>query len=121
MEQRLEILRHHLRLQWGELAAHLGVSRSMLDQVRKGTRQPGPKLIRRIEEAEVVSARGHDSPMSTRGKGESKGFSPEMVRENRPAYGSDPEKAQMRAELDEIRRAFGELQKLIDHFMRWFK
>jgi hypothetical protein len=27
----------------------------MLDQVRKGTRHPGPKLLRRIEEAEIAA------------------------------------------------------------------
>ena len=42
-------------MEWGELAAHLGISRSMLDQVRKGTRNPGPKLVRRIEAAESAA------------------------------------------------------------------
>ena len=53
MKERLQILKEKNRFQWGELAHHLGISRSMLDQLRKGTRHPGPKLIRIIEAAEV--------------------------------------------------------------------
>lgn len=52
MHNRLETLRQALRLQWGELAARLNLSRSMLDQVRRDRRKLSIKAIRRLEEAE---------------------------------------------------------------------
>jgi hypothetical protein len=39
-------------MEWGELAAHLQVSRSMVDQARKQTRQFGPKVMRRLIDVE---------------------------------------------------------------------
>lgn len=53
MNTRLEVLKKSMKLSWGELAETLGVSRSMVDQVRKGTRVFGPKAVRRLEELEV--------------------------------------------------------------------
>lgn len=53
MNARLEKLKKTLVLEWGEIAKHLGVTRSMLDKVRKGERQAGPQLERRIIEAEI--------------------------------------------------------------------
>jgi transcriptional regulator with XRE-family HTH domain len=50
---RLQKLRKELHLQWGELAEKLGVSRSMLDQVRKGVRNFGPKTERKLHDLEV--------------------------------------------------------------------
>lgn len=52
MRDRLQKLKEALVLEWGELAETLGVSRSMLDQVRSGARTPGPKLLRAIQGAE---------------------------------------------------------------------
>lgn len=52
MNARLQRLREVLRLEWGELASHLGVSRSMLDFVRKGQRNLSFPALRRLEEAE---------------------------------------------------------------------
>ena len=49
-------------MEWGELAKHLNLSRSMLDQVRKGRRHFGPKAMRRILEAEAdvgLAQHGH--------------------------------------------------------------
>jgi transcriptional regulator with XRE-family HTH domain len=52
MEKRLQKLRETLKFEWGELAHHLDLSRSMLDQVRKGKRHLGMKAMRRLEQAE---------------------------------------------------------------------
>ena len=79
MQERLEILRKTRRFQWGELADHLGISRSMLDQIRKGTRAPGPKLARKIESSEVevgiyihsIPGRSRDRPEKQRESSES--------------------------------------------------
>lgn len=40
-------------MEWGELATHLSLSRSMLDFVRNGHRKPSFKVLRRIEQAEI--------------------------------------------------------------------
>lgn len=52
MKNRLESLKNRLGLSWGELADYIGISRSMLDFVRTGNREPGNKTRRLIEEAE---------------------------------------------------------------------
>lgn len=41
-----------MRLEWGELATRLGLSRSMLDMVRKGQRNLSFKALDRLEQAE---------------------------------------------------------------------
>lgn len=53
MEKRLESLKIALHLEWGELADLLGISRSMLDQTRKGRRAFGPHIMRKLQQAEV--------------------------------------------------------------------
>ncbi len=55
MKNRLESLKKRLGLSWGELADYIGISRSMLDFVRTGTREPGNKTRRLIEDAEKKS------------------------------------------------------------------
>ena len=49
---RLEALKTHHSVTWGELAPIIGISRSMLDFVRSGVKEPGPKVMRRIAAAE---------------------------------------------------------------------
>lgn len=49
---RLEALRQHHLLTWGELAKKIGISRSMLDFLKSGEKAPGPKVMRLIVEAE---------------------------------------------------------------------
>lgn len=39
-------------MEWGELATHMGISRSMLDFVRKGQRNLSFPALRRLEECE---------------------------------------------------------------------
>jgi transcriptional regulator with XRE-family HTH domain len=52
MNARLQNLREALKMEWGELATHLGISRSMLDFVRKGQRNLSFPAIRRLEAVE---------------------------------------------------------------------
>jgi transcriptional regulator with XRE-family HTH domain len=52
MNARLQRLREVLRLEWGELAERLGLSRSMLDFVRKGQRNLSFKALSRLEDVE---------------------------------------------------------------------
>ena len=49
---RLERLKIHHCATWGEICDLLQVNRSMMHYLRTGERQPSPKLLRRIEEAE---------------------------------------------------------------------
>jgi transcriptional regulator with XRE-family HTH domain len=65
METRLSALRVAMRLQWGELAVHIGLSRSMLDQVRKGQRNLSFAALSRLEDAE--RAAGITPPSSSVG------------------------------------------------------
>jgi transcriptional regulator with XRE-family HTH domain len=52
MDERLQRLRTTLRMEWGQLAQHLGMSRAMLDFVRKGQRNLSFPALARLEEAE---------------------------------------------------------------------
>lgn len=52
MQVRLQKLKTALHVEWGELAQRLGVSRSLVDQARKNTRQFGPKTMRRLMDVE---------------------------------------------------------------------
>ena len=68
MPHRLENLRKALTLNWGELAAKLEISRAMLDFIRTGARNPSPRVLRKIEQAEIEAGlRGgravRDSPV----------------------------------------------------------
>jgi transcriptional regulator with XRE-family HTH domain len=45
---RLDALRVALTVSWGELAERLDISRSMLDFMRNGLRNPSAKLMRKI-------------------------------------------------------------------------
>lgn len=52
MKNRLENLKKALAMNWGELADYIGISRSMLDFLRNGVREPGKSTLRKIEAAE---------------------------------------------------------------------
>ena len=52
MNKRLETLRYSLGLEWGELAARLGISRAMIGFIRNGKRKPSAALLLRISELE---------------------------------------------------------------------
>ena len=51
--RRLDRLKAHHCATWGELAQIIGISRSMLDFIRLGQRDAGPKVLRKIRNAEV--------------------------------------------------------------------
>ena len=48
----MDALRVALTVSWGELAERLDISRSMLDFMRNGLRNPSAKLMRKIAELE---------------------------------------------------------------------
>ena len=52
LSERLERLRHARTVTWAELREVLGIGETMLHYLKTGQRQPSPKLIRRIEQAE---------------------------------------------------------------------
>lgn len=126
MQERLETLRQKLFFQWGELAAHLGISRSMLDMVRKGRRQPGVHLLRRIEAAEVEA--GLRPPVSVVVAEESLGGSASLretssseVRKSpvSAAAGSsevrETGRAEILRELAAIRSRIAEIERMLKH------
>lgn len=55
MNERLNLLRFSLGVDWGELAKKLEISRSMLGFIRTGIKTPGPKLSHRISELEKTA------------------------------------------------------------------
>lgn len=55
---RLDALRAALTMNWGELADHLRISRSMLDFMRKGERNPSPQMLRSLMDAERAAGIG---------------------------------------------------------------
>ena len=55
---RLEALREALVMNWGELANHLSISRSMLDFMRKGIRNPSAQMLRQLADAERAAGIG---------------------------------------------------------------
>jgi transcriptional regulator with XRE-family HTH domain len=50
--QRVDLLRERLKLTVGEVHALIGVKAPFISMIRSGHRQPGIKLLRRLEEAE---------------------------------------------------------------------
>lgn len=107
MNDRLQKLKKSLSIQWGEMANRLGVSRSMIDQIRKGTRMPGPRLERRIRELEQDAGIAPKFP--THGKPTSEKFqrledSPGVVHEPRDTYKNtgQPDRDDIPARLDAL-------------------
>jgi transcriptional regulator with XRE-family HTH domain len=102
MDERLQKLRAALRMEWGQLAAHLGMSRAMLDFVRKGQRNLSFPALARLEEAE-----------------RSAGITPPIlaVREAPPSYETPQEKVEISApemELHAIASALRELCQRVE-------
>jgi transcriptional regulator with XRE-family HTH domain len=76
-----------LRLEWGELAARLGMSRAMLDFLRKGQRKPSFRTLDSIEAAEREA--GLTPP-------------PAVVRETPEPYAARPENDSISAAIARI-------------------
>lgn len=97
MPKRLENLRQALTLNWGELAAKLEISRAMLDFIRTGARNPSPKILRKIELAEIEA-----------------GLKSEANVREAPA-GYDPG---MKRDLEGVRDELGDLAKRVDAMLK---
>lgn len=94
MEERLQRLRQSLRLEWGQLADRLGMSRAMLDFVRKGQRNLSFPALSRLEEVERSA--GLAPP-------------PQSIRETPPAYPSPEKNSSISIHADDIH----ELSRLV--------
>lgn len=107
MNQRLQRLREVLKLEWGELATHLGMSRAMLDFVRNGQRNLGFPALRRLEQAEKEAGivPTVDAPLLGKLAQQKK----MTIRETVPAYGDRD--AEMREAIRLIRDGLEMLER----------
>ena len=94
MDERLQLLRETLRLTWGDLAQRLGLSRSMMDQVRKGQRNLSFPALSRLEEVERSA--GIAPP-------------PLAIREPRPTYSAPEQNGSISVDAEDVR----ELARLV--------
>lgn len=111
MRDRLQALKEKLHLEWGELADRLEISRSMIDQMRGGSRSAGPKLERRIVDLEIQAGIVEAPTPYTQGTMVCE--SPAPYNAQRPASVEDPKTNQIMAEL----RALTDQIKLLTHTM----
>ncbi len=106
MNDRLRTLRFALRLEWGELAKRLDMSRSMLDFGRKGQRNLSFGALHRLEDLE-------------RSVGLLKGPVPTGVAmESQGAHTTAPDRKELNKlealqEINRIRESLNKLEKLI--------
>jgi transcriptional regulator with XRE-family HTH domain len=96
LETRLSALREALVLNWGELAEHLEISRSMLDFLRRGERHASPSLERRILGLEVQAGLATKAQLP-------------LAREDRGLYLSREPPQNVRDEISAIRREMARL------------
>jgi hypothetical protein len=93
---------------WGELAKIIGISRAMLDFLRNGSKAAGPKVLRRIVDAERAAGLLPPATVLSVVKSESP-----VVRETAGAHGYASGKGQVpaRAELEALR---ADLKRLLE-------
>ncbi len=106
MNARLETLREKMTCSWGELQKALGVSESTLYFLRKGARNPSPKLLRRMIALEHQAG---IAPAVFPGAG---------VREHPGEYrventGKEVNKLEAFQEIKRIRESLAKLEKLL--------
>ena len=106
MNDRLRTLRFALRLEWGELAKRLDMSRSMLDFVRKGQRNLSFGALHRLEDLERSVGLLKD-PVPTG-----------VAMESQGAYNTAPDRKEVNKleaiqEIKRIRESLDKLEKLI--------
>lgn len=106
---RLDALRNRLTLSWAELAEKIGISRSMLDFVRAGARDPSPKTLRKIAAVEMEA--GLRSPTMILNEEPSR-YGEEMG----PTAGSvdDVETDTLRKEVRSLRGQLESMRTLLD-------
>jgi len=106
VNDRLQTLRFALRLEWGELANRLDMSRSMLDFVRKGQRNLSFGALHRLEELER-SAGLLNGPVPTG-----------VAMESQGGYTTAPDRKEVNKleafqEIKRIRESLTKLEKLL--------
>lgn len=89
----------------GEVLSYLKISAPMWSMIRKGTRNPSIKTIRRIEAAEI------DCNISV----------PPGGHETRGEYHIGDQKKEMHQELMEIKKDLNALSKRVDHLIHRLK
>jgi transcriptional regulator with XRE-family HTH domain len=107
LDTRLAALREALRLEWGQLAERLGVSRAMLDFMRKGQRNPSFRTLERIEAAEHAAGLTTAPPSRL------------VVAESAPEYRpivkpKHLNMAELRREVVELRRRLDRLASMLE-------
>lgn len=109
MKERLKRLKDALSLEWGELAAKLDISRSMLDHVRNGLRTFGPKTVRRLEQAEREAGLLDDQVrLAARS----------VMEEDLGEYVTNYAAAKMRNDLLDMKRNLAALDKRVDEMLK---
>ncbi|MBU4460037.1 MAG: hypothetical protein KJ579_05675 [Verrucomicrobia bacterium] len=102
----MEVLRAHHCVTWGELAGVLGISRSMLDFVRNGAREPGPKVLRKIIAAEIAAGLVPPAPSEAMAIASDVG----VLKADAP-LGDRIENARLERKIDELTRIVEAMQK----------
>ena len=104
-------------MEWGELATHLGISRSMLDFVRKGQRNLSFPAIRRLEDAEREAGilASTPAPPPDPEPSESPQIKKRKISEKGDLKGQ--EKAELMAKLDMIEKALAEFRSMLQKQM----
>lgn len=110
MKERLKRLKDALSLEWGELAAKLDISRSMLDHVRNGLRTFGPKTVRRLELAE------REAGIQPEGAGRLR--LPLVLKEEPGEHVAKNVAAEMRLDLRDMKRDLAAMDKRVDEMMK---
>ncbi|MEI6704410.1 MAG: hypothetical protein WCL71_12895 [Deltaproteobacteria bacterium] len=101
-----------MRMEWGELASHLGLSRSMLDFARKGQRNLSFKALNRIEQAERDAGISSPSPPphTLASAPEGTPIKNSTISEKGNEKGIDRE--ELRRTIDDLKRLLGDLERI---------
>ena len=108
VDDRFQRLRTTLCVNWRELSERLEISQSMLFQCLKGTRNPSPKMLRRIVELETEAGL-RSSPVSN----------PMLVRDPPIEYPSSVEQKHidiraLRQQITDLKRQVASMEKLLE-------
>ena len=101
-------------MEWGELATHLGLSRSMLDFIRKGQRNLSFKALRRLEEAERAAGILPPVVEVTRTDESSVAGSKEKLKiVGKGVWKGDSDRERLLAAISQIEAGLAEMKKLL--------
>ena len=101
-----------MRLEWGELATRLGLSRSMLDMVRKGQRNLSFKALDRLEQAELEAGIFPPQPASEPPRSEPGTDSIKNLSNSGKGSGKGIDWEEVRKTIDELKRLTADLERI---------